>query len=364
MRFFFLFVSLLCCTSCSGDRAVLSANFLFFIPFGDARGEAGTPAIANDRAPLAEGFTASDNYLVLLEPDNPHLLIYTTEGKLVFDRKFASIAPKGNEQSHYLAAVSPSGSAWLAAFESVKDARGYRLYQVHDDESELASAAFLRAVVYEQRFANRRESYTPLLQSMRLIDNQTILFVWHALAHRAYTSGRSEESATVTAVSIYNINEKTHTMHRLDLERFRQTESGDLRFDTILSVHPLYDHSKFLIEVQYRKADIRNPYEKALFVLDMDSDSLEPVSLSRPTWNSLLGVSRDGTLYFIDDVEIFRDSTRAIIGLYNMETFKDMRYAIEADPTRPTMSNFVFSSRGTFYSLEVFERGINFYSWK
>jgi len=58
------------------------------------------------------------------------------------------------------------------------------------------------------------------------------------------------------------------------------------------------------------------------------------------------------------------DSTRAIIGLYNINSHKELRYAIEADPARPAMSNFVFSPRGTLYSLEVFERGINFYSWK
>jgi len=364
LRFWYAIASFLFLTACGSDKTILNGAFRFFIPFGEERGEAGVATITNDRAPLAEGFTVNDEYLALLESSKPRLLLYTAGGELLIDRTLEAIVPKENGQRHYLAAPGPSGAVWVASFVTEKKTRGYNLYLIADEKTALESATFIAAEPYELQYPDRKESFTPLLEHMFVPDNGTIMLVWHAMVRRTYTAKPAEESVSVTAVSVYNVNGRVLTTHRLNFDRFRQTESGDLRFDSIISAHYMGSATRFLVEVRYRKSDMRNPFEKALFILDIATDSLDRVAISRRNWNSLLGIARDDALYFIDEVVLHRDTTRAIIGVYHADTEKEMRYAIEADPRRPTMGNFVFSRRGVLYSLEIFERGINFYSWK
>jgi hypothetical protein len=364
LRFWCAIASFLVLTACSSDRTVLTGAFRFFVPFGDGRGEAGVATITNDRAPLAEGFTVNEEYLALLEPTKPRLLLYTAGGDLLIDRVLDTIVPREGGQRHYLAAPSLGGSVWVASFGSDRNTRGYNLYHVTDERTALESVTFLSAAPYEVQYPNRRESFTPLLKNMFVPDNGNVMLVWHAMVRQTFNARPAEEGVTVNAISIYNVSGRTLTTHRLNFEHFRQTESGDLRFDSVLSAHYMGSTTRFLVEVRYRRSEIRNPFERALFILDTTSDSLERVRLSRRNWNSLLGIARDDALYFIDEVVIHRDTTRAIIGVYYADTGNDMRYAIEANPRRPAMGNFVFSRRGVLYSLEFFERGINFYSWK
>jgi len=368
LRVWFLYgvciASLLLASACGGDRAVLAANFQFFVPFGETRGALGASTITNDRAPVTEGFAVNDEYLTLLEPARLRLLVYTTGGELVIDRGLEALAPKESAYRHYCAAPSPSGSAWVAVLDSVDKVRGYQLYQIRDEKEEIESAVFIPSAVYTRQYPDRKEEYTPLLERLLVLENGAVMLTWHARVVRSYSSGRSEESTSMTSFSLYTPREKSLTPHSLDFDRFRQTESGDLRFDSVLSVHHMRDLSRFLVEVRYRKSDIRNPHERALFILDTAADTIERIELPHRTWNSLLGIARDGSLYFISEVVLYRDTTRAIISVYHTDTKKELRYAVEADPARPAMGNFVFSRRGSLYSFEVFDRGINFYSWK
>jgi hypothetical protein len=364
LRFLYLLCAFIFLSSCGGDKTLLVPSFGFFIPFGEARGEAGGATIANDRAPVAESFAVNEEYCTLFEPAKLRLLLYDVGGKLIVDKDLSKIAPKEAGQRHYLAAPSLSGTAWVAVLDSVQKARGYHLYHITGEEQDPANIAFIPASPYELKYTDRSENFTPRLESMVVLEGGTLMLVWHAWVQRSYSGGRGEESVSVISLSLVNEREKTVTTHRLDFERLRQTESGVLRFDSVMSVHHMGDLSRFLIEVQYRKTDTRNPYERALYVFDTTENTLHRIDTPRPVWNSVLGIARDGTLFFLDEVDIYRDSTRAIISVYDIDTQKENRYAIEADPARPSMSGFSFSRRGVLYSLEVFDRGINFYTWK
>ena len=356
-RLVILFAAALVMSACSSESAVLTPTFRFFVPFGESKGAMGSAVVTNDRMPMVGTCVVHDDQLAMFDRETGRILVFSTDGKLRIDRVLDKLETKNAWPAPVLA-VGTAG-AWLAKAEGSAEKRKYRVHAVPDDTSPVTTAVVFPATS-EEILGKGDESIEHILME-RLIphDSEKLIAVWHGVTRRG-----NADIVSAIAFSIADLATRKITSHRINFEEIKKTESGDARFDTVTSVHHFTDARRFVIEVQYRKADIRNPFEKALFLLDIEKNTLSKTDLPPAHWNAFAGIARDGSLFFIEDVLMHNTSTRAIISIYRMDTAKEARYAIEADPSRPTLGNFVFSREGALYGYDVFDRGVNFYSWK
>lgn len=357
LRLVKLFALVLVLSACSNESAVLTPTFRFFIPFGTNRGAIGTAVITNDRLPIIGTCVVNDDRLAMLDRENERLLVYSTDGTLKIDRQLGKLEINTSWPAPVLA-VSSEG-AWLAKAEDSKGKRKYRVHAIADETSPITTAIVFPATSEEILGKNNQGIEHILLEQLIPYGSEKLIAVWQANTRRGDT-----DSVSAVAFSIADLPTRKISNYRINFSEIKKTEHGDARFNTVTSLHHFANARQFVIEVQYRKADIRTPFEKALFLLDIENNTLTKIDLPRTHWNAFAGIARDGALFFFEDVLIHNASTRAIISIYRMDTDKEARYAIEADPSRPALGNFVFSREGALYGYEAFERGVNFYSWK
>jgi len=356
-RFAALCSLVLLMVSCSSESTVLTPTFRFFIPFGEGRGALGTASVTNDRMPLIGSFVVNDDRLGMFDRETGRLLVYSTDGKLLIDRILEKLESKKAWPAPVLALSS--SSVWIAKPEGAAEKRVYRVYTVPDDTTEMTTAVVFPATPAAILGKNAEAVEHIILERLIPLDNESLIAVWHGL-----TSRGSGEVVSAMAISIADLKSRTVRTHLVDIDGVKKHESGDARFDSIVSVHQYKDTRQFILEAQYRKTDLRSPFEKVLFIQDIEKQTLTKVELPWSAWNALFGVGRDGGLFFIEDVLIHNAATRAIISVYRMDSSRETRYAIEADPARPSLGNFVFSLEGSLYGYEAFDRGVNIYSWR
>jgi hypothetical protein len=344
--------------ACSSESSVLTPTFRFFLPFGSEKGAAGTAIVTNDRMPLAGSFIVHEDHLAMFDRDQGRILVYTTDGKLVIDRILEKIETKTTWPSPVIS-VASSGQAWLAIAEGTDGTRQYRVHAISDDKAAITTAIVFPAGVKSVLGTKDQSIDTLWMERLVSYDNEKLIAIWHGVTRRGNT-----EVISAMALSIADLKTKKISSHRIDFDEIKKNESGDARFDTVTSVHHFTDAKRFILEAQYRKADIRNPFEKALFLFDSETGITKKIEIPWSNWNAFVGIAREGSLFFIEDVLMHNAATRAIISIYRLDTSKQTRYAIESDPARPSMGNFVFSREGAIYSFEALSSGIRFYSWK